>query len=303
MTRQIPSPDVFARTIPLLIERHYFGEHKQASMSTVQTETDKALLALTKRLVRMPETAAIRQHDAKYRQYLKDNAIPLRASWWLVPIGMFDRVRDRSRDWERVRQEELVPRAALAYPAQVDLMRGPLGPNFNPMDYPPVERFMACFWVQWRFIDIGVPNVLREIRAEAFEEERAKVRAEADRAKTMIEQHLAGSLLKITDHLADLLRPKANGRKPGLRDGALNNLLEFLDTIALRDVTDFRDLQAVTARLRATAQGLTVEALRDDEVRARTADAIEAAREAVNGLVTDETRRAIRFRDDEEDAA
>jgi hypothetical protein len=300
----IPSADVFARTIPLKIERHYFGEHKQANKDTVQTATDKAYLTLTKRLLAMPATSAIRNHDERFRLYLRENAIPFDDSLWLVPFGMFDRVRAKAIEWERVRREELVPAAKTAYPAQVEAMRIPLGPNFNPADYPSPDEFAARFWVRWRFLDLGAPVALREISVQAFEEERQKVREEGERARHAIEQHLASMLEAVSGHIVELLQPKANGRSPSLRPGALDPLFEYLNTLPLRDVTNFSELRAVTDRLQRAAAGVTVEALRDDEgLRTRFAAAAAAAQEAVGALIVEGGARAIRVRDDEEDAA
>jgi hypothetical protein len=310
-TRPAPSADVFARTIPLKIERHAFGEHRKASLVPVEIhktnpddpEPDKRLLALSKRRIQMEETNAIRHCDVQFRQYLETVATPFADGLWLVPVGMVERVHARARAWEQERSE-LADAAALAYPGQLEAMRAPLGPLFSLFDYPPVDQFRASFWVEWRFVDLGVPNVLREISVETFERERVKMQEAGDRARQMIEQHLAGSLLQITDHLAELLKPKANGRRSAVRDGTLDDLFQFLDTVALRDVTNFAQLREVTERLRATAAGLDVEQLRsDDTLRARTADAMTEARAAVSALVTEETRRAIRVRDDDENAA
>lgn len=302
MTRglSVPSADVFARTVHMVVERHYFGETRSASLATVQTEADKAVLALTKRLVKSPETAAIRQRDAQFRAWLRTVATPFRAGVWLVPVGLIERVEAEARRWVADR-DRLADAAAVAYPGRIEEMREPLGPLFNPMDYPPTDRFRADFWVAFRFIDFGVPNVLREIRADVWERERVKLEEARRQAREVVEQHLAGSLLRITDHVVDLLRPRANGRRPALREGALDDLLTFLDLAPLRDVTNFEGLQRAVEQLRRAADGLSVEGLRDsDELRDRTAAAVAAARDVVAGLVTEDTRRAIRVREEDE---
>jgi hypothetical protein len=209
-SRQTPGADVFARTVPLVIERHYFGEHKKASLTAVETDADKALLALRKRLLRMPETQAIRHRDTGFRKWLETVASPFRAGVWLVPVGMVEKVDDAARVWEAERRE-LVEVAGSAYPVQVEKMREPLGPLFNTLDYPPTDVFKAQFWIDWRFIDFGVPAVLQSVRAEVFERERQKLEAAGQKATDMIEQHLAGQLLEITEHLSDLLAPRAGG--------------------------------------------------------------------------------------------
>lgn len=306
--RSTTPPDVFARTVPLIVERHAFWEHKKTGMAGVnitgQTEEEqartKALLALTKRLLNSPETSAVRQRDENFRKHLQTVTTPFRPGFYLVPVGLVERVDRDALGWETDR-DALADRAAEAYPGHVTAMAERLGSLYNPLDYPTQERFRAAFWVDWRFVDFGVPNILREIKADVFEREREKLARTGAQAREMVEQHLAGSLLKITDHVAALLKPRANGKMPALRDGALDRLLDFLNTVEARNVTDFKGLQTVTTRLKAMAKGLNIELLRDDEeLRARTAVAIEEAKAAVDELVTEDTRRAIRLRDDDE---
>lgn len=298
--------NVFARTMHFKVEKHSFGEHKKASLAAIKTKADKALLALSKRILEMPETTDIRTHDGHFRDWLNTVATPYADGVWLVGYDMVERVFAKAEAWEQERVR-LVDVAADALPAQLELMRLRLEPGglFNPRDYPSVARFKAHYWVRHRFINFGAPDALQEINATIFARERQKVEAESARAVTLIEQHLAGSLLKITEHLADLLQPRAGGKKPALRDSALDGLLTFLDTIALRDVTGFKELKAVTTRLRRTAEGLSVDDLRDnDDLRARTAAAVEEARDAVAALVIEDANpRAMRIRDDDEAVA
>lgn len=295
--REAPGADVFARTVPFIYERHYFHEHRKASLATVETPTEKRLLALRKRVIEMPETAAIRLLDTRFREFVQANATPFRPGFYLVPLPLVERVEAEARSWE-VRRGELADRAAVAYPAQLELMRGPLGPQFNLLDYPSAPRFRAAFWVDWRFINFGVPNVLREIRAEIFEREREKLARAGAKAQDLIEQHLATTLYEITEHLSLLLKPKAGGRMPALREGALDGLLQYLDTISMRDVTGFRELQAVTRRLRAATEGVDIEQLRDDDaLRARVAAVVDEAKREVGLLVVDDDQREVLLRE------
>lgn len=301
------SPDVFARTMPLIVERHYFGEHKNASLANVdvrkntpdEADADKRLLSMKKRLIESPETQAVHQCDNRFRDYLKSVATPFRPGFWLVPVGLVEPLHARAKQWQAER-EVLVDAATAAYPMRVAAMGARLGPLYNTLDYPPPPVFRAAFWIDWRFVDFGVPNLLREINAEVFAEERGKVQAQAAKARELIEQHAAATLLEITDHLEGLLQPKGGGKFPQLRTGALDKLRAFLDTAAMRDVTDFKDMQAVTRRLGQMMAGVTVEGLRDDDaLRERLGRGMAAAKETVAKLVTDDARRGIRLRAEE----
>lgn len=288
-----PTADVFARTVPFLLERHGWGQHKKGSMARVETQANKALLTLTKRLIESPELRAITACDVAFRVYLQGAATPFRPNLYLVAIGMIEATDTRARQWERERGE-LADKAADVFPAQVALMPDLLKDQFNPLDYPSQERFRASFWVDWRFIDLGVPNLLREIRADVFERERAKLARIGQEATDLIQQHLRGTLLEITNHLSGLLAPKADGRWSTLREGSLDKLNEFLATVSLRDTTNDEELKRVVRRLRALGGGLDVEQLREDtDLRTRTAEVIAASKVALESLVVEKGRAIV----------
>jgi len=317
-TMAAPTADTFARTIPFMYERHYYGESKKASMGQIevgasaseeaatltpeQRAAAKRRLSARKRILEGDKLRAIRHLDTEFRTFIQNAAACCwRPGLYLVPVGMVEVVDERAQTWAQQRAhlvdeagEEL---AAMVLQAERDLR--PAG-QFNPMDYPTKERFKAAYWIAWRFIDLGVPNLLREVRAEVFERERAKVEQEGRRAVDMIQQHLRASLLDITNHLTGLLAKKDDGKWRTLRDGALDDLNQFLATVELRDVTEDGDLRRVVRRLRALGSGLDVEQLRDDDaLRAATAAAMAEAMAALEPLV-EERSRGIRLREEEE---
>jgi hypothetical protein len=307
-----PGADVFARTVPMIVERHSWGGHKKINPSRMgvidraedgskvvaERQPDSGAVSFTKKLLTSAALRAVTHRDSQFRDWLSDQATPFRPGFYLVPTGLVERVHAEATRWERERGE-LADRAAAAYPAHIEAMREPLGTLFNPLDYPRVDRFRAAFWVDWRFVDMGVPNVLRELRADLFMKEREKMERLGAEARSMVEQHLLGSLSEITEHLRDLLTPTQAGKKRAVRDGALDRLAEFLSTVEARNITGNEDLRAMSRRLRDLSAGLTVDLLRDDEqLRARTADAMTEIHAAVAGLVEDAPERAIRIRDE-----
>jgi hypothetical protein len=297
-------PELFTKTVPFIYEKHSFGEHKTASMSRVEVQTfeqeekpDKALLSLRKRLLDMPELNAIHQHDARFHRFLKnETSTPWKPGLYLVPAGLVPRVYARAEAWEQ-RRAELVQEAGAKYREHVVTAQQKLGPLFDESDYPSLDRFIAAFWVKFRFIDIGTPNVLRTLNAEVFAREIAKVETEAREAQAAIREHLRVLLLDITETLATRLTPKGDGKFPRLQDNALDEVLQFLDTAALRNVTDDQQLQSFVATLKGLGNGLDVHALRDDtHLRAQTAAAIAAVKESLEPLVQSRVR-GIRVRE------
>lgn len=302
-----PTPDVFARTVPFMVERHSFGEHRKASLTHVdikkdredQADVDKTFVNLTKRILQSPKLGAIRQADTRFRNFLhREASTPFRPGLVLVPIGMIETVADRAQQWEDTRAA-LVEEAALELVAIIESMRVPLGPLFNPMDYPSAARFKAAYWVSWRFIDLGVPNLLREIRADVFAREREKVAREGTKAVNLVQQHLRGLLLEITEHVGKVLTPTADNRFPALRKDSLTDLNQFLAAIEMRDVTNDVELRGLVRQLKDLNMDRAV--LKDDEALRRAAGAqVEAIRETLAGLVERGGGRQVMIRDEED---
>lgn len=297
-TRPVESGNVLAHTAPIIIEKHSFGESRSANLSAVETQADKTFLSLRKKLLESPEVAAIKARDTHFRKFMQANATPFRPGFWLVAIPMVERVHDAATTWE-VERGLLADAAAEAYPRHVERMPEILKDQFNPMNYPSASRYRETFWVNWRFVEFGVPNVLRELRADVLKAETEKTVRLAAQARTVIEQHLLASLHEVTTHVSDLLQPRSNGSKPSLRPGCLDRFVDFLATVEARNVTNSAELRRMTEQVRRIGQGLTVDALRDDDaLRARTSAALATIGEAVAALVTEGPERAIRLREE-----
>ena len=297
--------DVFSRVIPFMYERHYWGEHRKESMTDVDVAADrltpedqikaKALMTLNKRMIESPEINNIRLVDRRFGDFMRRVATPWRPSEFFVPVGLVQPVHVNAKKWIESR-ERLADEATATFPQRIAEM-AEKDPLHDPDFYPTPEEFRAKFTASYRFMDFGVPELLRALSEHAFEEERAKMAELGREAEHMIEQHLAGSLLAILTHLKDLLAPRANGRMPSLRDEALKPLLEFMALVPMRDATNFTGLQNVVKQLEQLQSGVTVDALRDDkQFRAVIATRMEELAASVSDLVVDDAQRAIRLR-------
>lgn len=307
MASAVESRDIFKLTIPFRVSTHSFGKRRKVGTDavdvkhvedTAEERKIKSMLSLNKKLLESESVSAIEQRDRRFLNWLRAISTPIGDAIFLVSVPLAEKVDDEAQAWMAERAE-LVKTAGRTYLTDIALTKEKLGPTFDEKDYPSREEFEASFSADVRFMNFGVPEVLKSVKDSIFRRETEKVRKQAADAAQQIQNHLAVSLHEITAHLAELLAPKANGRKTVLREKALDRLNTYLDTLALRDVTNFSALQKVAKTLRDASAGVSVQDLRDDTaLRTRIAAQMEAAKEAVSALVEDGPVRAIRFMDE-----
>jgi hypothetical protein len=89
-----------------------------------------------------------------------------------------------------------------------------------------------------------VPEQLREISAQFFQEKREKAVVAMSEACSEIQQVMRASLLELGSHLRDRLGDQPDGKPQRLRELTLQKLRDFVGTFDLRNVVDDQELKA-----------------------------------------------------------
>jgi hypothetical protein len=238
---------------------------------------------------------AIRTLDGDIRHFLYDMCLPFDVGIHLLPLCLVETVEEKLREFKDERGE-LVESFLSAYPRLCQEAAGRLRTLYNPTDYPPVDEVRSHFTFGWQYVSYGVPEQLREISAQFFQEEREKAVVAMSEACSEIQQVMRASLLELVSHLRDRLGDQPDGKPQRLRESTLQKLRDFLGTFDLRNVVDDQELKEQVDKARALLEGVSTDALRNMPlVRAWVREGMADVAAQMDLLVSDRVSRKFRF--------
>jgi hypothetical protein len=126
----------------------------------------------------------------------------------------------------------------------------------DPRDFPSVAEVRQAFSFSWRYVSFGVPGKLRDIAPELWDEERSKAAQLLTSAAQEAQQVMRTALAELVQHLAERLQTTDEGKPVLLHKSAVSNLLDFLDTLDFRNVTNDADLKRLADEARALSNSL-----------------------------------------------
>ena len=282
------------QTVFIKLHLGLLGNSRKVSSSRVEVDADKALIRVSKTLLDSPELQAISALDGDIRHFLYDMCLPFEVGIPLLPLGLVETV-EKLRGF-RDKRGELVESFLSAYPRLCQEAAGRLRTLYNPTGYPPVDEMRSHFTFGWQYVSYGVPEQLREISAQFFQEEREKAVVAMSEACSEIQQVMRASLLELVSHLRDRLGDQPDGKPQRLRESTLQKLRDFLATFDLRNVVDDQELKEQVEKARALLEGVSTDALRNMPlVRAWVRDGMAQVAAQMDVLVSDRVSRKFRF--------
>ncbi len=283
------------QTVFIKLHLGLLGNSRKVSSSRVEVDADKALIRVSKTLLDSPELQAIRTLDGDVRHFLYDMCLPFEVGIHLLPLGLVETVEERLHEFNDKRGE-LVESFLSAYPRLCQEAAGRLRTLYNPTDYPPVDEVRSHFTFGWQYVSYGVPEQLREISAQFFQEEREKAVVAMSEACTEIQQVMRASLLELVNHLRERLSDHADGKPQRLRESTVQKLRDFLGTFDLRNVVDDQELKEQVEKARSLLEGVSTDALRNMPlVRAWVRKGMAEVAAQMDVLAGDRISRKFRF--------
>ena len=294
-----PGQLVAAKTICLVLKIGRFWNVKKADLSHVEIDADKALLRMSKTLLDSPELEAVAKHDREVVSQIRTVAFNslFKGGVYLVPLTMVETIEKLLTEAHQVRSA-LVDTACVKYDQRVNEIQSRLGTEFNPTDYPSVDRFRASFYIQHSYVTFETPSRLKHISAALFSAEANKAAARLESVAGECEQTMRAGLLQLVDHLADRLEPTDDGKQKRLSNTTITHLQDFLDTFQLRNVTDDAELDAIVKQARLVLDGVDHKLLKTDGVaRQGVLDKLTGIKDLLDPLVIEPGMRAITLDD------
>ena len=299
-----PLRSIMDRAICLVIEFGGFGLSRKASTGSIVVNADKAMLALSKKLLKSKEHGAIVSLDLSIKKYLKQIALPspMRNGTHLIPIPLVEEVERKLQAWRNERAD-LVEVFLAVYPQQLQDVQAELRDLYNPTDYPSCADLRGRYRLEWQYVDFGVPGKLKAISARLFEAERDKAATKLNEAAVEIKQALRTAFADLVSKMAQALGTTEDGKRRALRQSTLDNLAGFMQIFEMRNIADDAELAALVKTARELMAGKDREILKDDDVRQQIAQGFGTMADKLDTMIIDRGTRAIQLDDDEESVA
>ena len=256
-----PGVDLAKKTVCIKVRLSTMGNTRKVSTAQIEADADKDLLRVSKQLVDSAELKAISRFDGEIRRFLYNICLPFEIGIHLLPIAALETVEHRLRQFAEDRRQ-LVHAFLSVYPSLCQDAAKRLRGLYNPADYPPLEDVAREFGFSWQYVSFGVPDQLKGISREVWEQEREKASQRMAEASAEIQVVLRESLAKLVQHMADRLKEGPDGKPVRFKETTVSNLVEFLTNFEFRNVTDDSELQALVTQARELLQGVSADDLR-----------------------------------------
>lgn len=295
---------ILQRSVCVTLFCSYLGNNRKVALDAVKdamhgTETlDEGAVKATKKLVDQKALRGPNGVISRAKAYLRSRAVQSHRVFgertYLLAIGLVSEVDARLREF--VTELDVEARfAAAQYAAEREKQRVKLGPLFCEGNYLNAEQVAAEWSIDWNYVSFAAPERLEAVDRALFEASKAKWDTKLGDAYHEVRLVLRQAALKIAREFSERLQPGPDGRLRTVKAGGLlEEALDFLNTLKLRDITDDSDLLDELAPLRAALAGVEASDLNEpgavrDQVLAVATEAIEA----LGALVEEGGRRAV----------
>lgn len=294
----MPEASWLDSTIACSVSVHAWGNSKGVKAADVSQysgelaeKAAKKRLAVTKRLLDCKEYQAIQSRDGFAGQWFKAHSVPslFRNGVYAVPMSHIDAWTGYLAEYTAERQHTLVPEFLGAYSearqrAQYD---DELGVLYRAEDYPDVQDMGRKFYVEVRYVELGVPGKLALIAPEAFAQAQAELAATVEQGKAHIEAILCHEAVTMVQGLRGALQGLDDGTLKKFYDSHIQKIVEWSDLfLEARNVTGFEELASVAEQIRAVAMGCEKDSLKKFSfIRQEVKKELDGALTTLKGLM------------------
>lgn len=248
-----------------------------------------------KLLLPQESTAMIKQVIGKARNYLRKIALPFPINGCvLVPKKLIPEIQEKLEKYQW-QYNSSVEDFIYWYPQTIEDARESLGDLFNSCDYPTKEEIKNRFRFQWRYIVIG-PSVSRVLPPSIYKDEVEKFQNLMEQARLDAIAALRQEFSELVANLADKISGSDDGKPKRLRDAAVENLKEFLDSFADRNMFEDEQLSELVNRCRNIISGTSANDIRtSQQVKENLHNSMADLLNSIDAQLENLPRRKIRF--------
>lgn len=262
----------FENTICLTLSFSLPGTQRQVANDIVQTDADKRLVKLAKRVMDCPEFDAIMQLDGRARRHVErlSTSSPFRYGVYLIKLEGVKAIHEALKGFEHERKG-LISKFSDVYEELKQEDKSRLGDLWLAKDYPPIDAVLEEFEMRWAWIDIGTSGKLQKISADIQQEEKAKATASWKATLEELRQSLRqGTASFLSDIIDQLNQANANGKPRKMREDTMERIERFFESALMQDVTNDTTISSLVTQAKAVMANVGLDAFQTDLDARRT---------------------------------
>jgi hypothetical protein len=288
-------------SLTLSVSLHSFGTSRKVRPEMVETDADRTLLKVSKKIFGCNAMDQIKEIDGQIREHLGrytiSNAL-MKPGIYLVPLDHVERVetfiaeKKSERDYWVYQLGEEYERSKTEYMSK-------LGSLANESDYPDVESVKAKFSIEYNFLAMDIPAKLQYINHRIWASEQEKAQARISVVAERVEQVLIASMQDLVDHLVERLTDTDDGKRKKFATNMVDKARGFFETFQSRNLTGAESLNALAEQGLSLLEGVDLESLKDQAgMRERVRTGFESIKASMASMITVAPRRALNLQDE-----
>lgn len=169
-----------------------------------------------------------------------------------------------------------------------------LGHLYNKADYP--STFRGAWTVRLEYPSVEPDARLSSMHPAIYEREQRRVRERFEAAVAQAENEFISELAAMVAHLADKMKPDADGKRKMFKASQLETLNGFFDRFRALSLHSNPVLESVVDQAQQVVAGVTPKAIRSsEETRQQLRESMETISSKLESLMVDKPKRAISF--------
>lgn len=295
-----PKVNILDSALMLTIVRKWPPQQRTVKAKILQSTANSAMITVSKKLFDCKELKDIISNETILDAYIKrrSSPMPLRNGFHLLASDLFDEVENHLNE-HKTRRVPLIEAFKGAYMKTIDSSKELLGDQFNPDDYPSLDRLDNYFLFNWQYIDFSVSSLLKNIDKEAAERKGHELKVEILQATEVQKQMLREEFLGLVQHLTERLAPTVvDGeiKKKTFRDSMLDKMVDFKEVFAPRNLSKDAKLAELVGQTNSLLTGVDATQLRtNDDIRKHVQEGFSKIKDNLAKLIIDEPSRTISF--------
>jgi hypothetical protein len=286
------------------------GTRAKVDSESVDVNTDKEMLHVSKDLLDSPELNAIASHDHGMRAWVRSISVPapyLKGGMYMVRVTAVPTI-DEEIEKRRAAREPLIEAFMTTYTdensgiiakARERLKDKAVGGLFDPADYPSPARMRAAFKFHHAYLSIGASENLETVSKVLFQREKEKAASRMRDAEQEIMGLLRGEFKSLVDGMLEALAPGDDGKPKAWRSSRVQKVADFLHTFNFRNIVDDAELDTLVAQARSLLEGKDADAIRRSAVAmSEVVSGFAELKSSLDPLVGEKPGRLIDFDDE-----